>query len=80
MTRISIHVPREGHDVLRHGMGGRGDISIHVPREGHDRCRPDLGRARRNFNPRAPRGARLRRAGRTAEHPISIHVPREGHD
>ena len=36
MTRISIHVPREGHDVLRHGMGGRGDISIHVPREGHD--------------------------------------------
>ena len=34
---ISIHVPREGHDL---GVGEmfpeRSRISIHVPREGHD--------------------------------------------
>ena len=34
---ISIHVPREGHDVpLKHGIISHIEISIHVPREGHD--------------------------------------------
>ena len=101
---ISIHVPREGHDlcVLRFSSSAflfqstcpaRGTtvppdtepisspISIHVPREGHDangrpgsrshnifqstcpargttRAALHLRRSRRNFNPRAPRGAR----------------------
>ena len=37
LRRISIHVPREGHDPT-HGTGGAPyeRISIHVPREGHD--------------------------------------------
>ena len=56
-------------------------ISIHVPREGHDSfsfCR--VGAAC-DFNPRAPRGARLKlilKCGTIGR--ISIHVPREGHD
>ena len=34
---ISIHVPREGHDLRQErGRGHRSGISIHVPREGHD--------------------------------------------
>ncbi len=34
---ISIHVPREGHDVAaRLKVPGSFQISIHVPREGHD--------------------------------------------
>ena len=36
-SRISIHVPREGHDHLQRGSYLRKlSISIHVPREGHD--------------------------------------------
>ena len=57
---ISIHVPREGHDYgnTEHRISAA-RISIHVPREGHDIS--TLQRAARccNFNPRAPRGARL---------------------
>ena len=37
---------------------GRLQISIHVPREGHDRRYRQRSRTTRNFNPRAPRGAR----------------------
>ena len=33
---ISIHVPREGHDVAAGFEEGQHQISIHVPREGHD--------------------------------------------
>ena len=33
-------------------------ISIHVPREGHDTLSMYMGVSSRNFNPRAPRGAR----------------------
>ena len=33
---ISIHVPREGHDVARVEFVHFELISIHVPREGHD--------------------------------------------
>ena len=56
-------------------------ISIHVPREGHDKLPPALAGSSLNFNPRAPRGARLflRYGGRHGA-AISIHVPREGHD
>ena len=78
-------------------------ISIHVPREGHDVSRSTPRSSITNFNPRAPRGARLRYLPRhsftgrfqstcpargTTTPPsscarqmrISIHVPREGHD
>ena len=35
-SRISIHVPREGHDAGHAARDLHGPISIHVPREGHD--------------------------------------------
>ena len=57
--QISIHVPREGHDPLRQPEPFLLGISIHVPREGHDSSAAAQPRSRRNFNPRAPRGARL---------------------
>ena len=78
---ISIHVPREGHDVHRLNLHLIDVISIHVPREGHDCKSKRLIRRHLDFNPRAPRGARLIilniQPSRVA---ISIHVPREGHD
>ena len=56
-------------------------ISIHVPREGHDVLHIEKDLYRRNFNPRAPRGARLILYDECIpEKHISIHVPREGHD
>ena len=36
MTKISIHVPREGHDCYDNFFLSNEIISIHVPREGHD--------------------------------------------
>ena len=79
---ISIHVPREGHDIPPGKM-------FLFPRRFQSTC-PARGTTGRfsarsgqltHFNPRAPRGARplgspsiQRRAS------ISIHVPREGHD
>ena len=37
ITHISIHVPREGHDLTAaRRRERRTHISIHVPREGHD--------------------------------------------
>ena len=124
---ISIHVPREGHDAEKAALiRGVLPISIHVPREGHDyfagRYRklriafqstcPARGTTQsrikttafsvfqstcpargttgveieplpviRDFNPRAPRGARLQEREKAGHgHGISIHVPREGHD
>ena len=56
-------------------------ISIHVPREGHDGRSSTRRACCGNFNPRAPRGARLIIKDNAAStHVISIHVPREGHD
>ena len=41
--RISIHVPREGHDgLLVSSIMPTKQISIHVPREGHDNLRVAL--------------------------------------
>ena len=78
---ISIHVPRTGHDAALKQAQVRAEISIHVPRTGHDlHCAGNL-QSHRNFNPRAPYGAR-----RCLSHAaqliilISIHVPRTGHD
>ena len=59
---ISIHVPREGHDIVTISDADITSISIHVPREGHDLC-PRLGKQDVfDFNPRAPRGARPKNA------------------
>ena len=35
-SAISIHVPREGHDLKHAAEFHNNQISIHVPREGHD--------------------------------------------
>ena len=78
---ISIHVPREGHDVACDAMPLSNVISIHVPREGHDSRASPSSAIVRNFNPRAPRGARhFVDALIVGSVSISIHVPREGHD
>ena len=68
---ISIHAPRAGRDAVgRRAARQRVDISIHAPRAGRDsgrwlrRCR------RRNFNPRAPCGAR--REEEVTEDPAKI--------
>ena len=81
LMRISIHVPREGHDPRRGLFPPRRGISIHVPREGHDCNALKCVLYCSYFNPRAPRGARqLHRVSAAPERGISIHVPREGHD
>ena len=56
-------------------------ISIHAPREGSDGKVKSTGGYRKYFNPRSPRGERLRRgcAGEVFGD-ISIHAPREGSD
>ena len=56
---ISIHVPREGHDLGVAAEMRACFISIHVPREGHDPAAISVAVDYHDFNPRAPRGARL---------------------
>ena len=51
--------PARGTTVNGHHIIKRQAISIHVPREGHDLNTRISARRTRNFNPRAPRGARL---------------------
>ena len=56
-------------------------ISIHAPREGGDGRRWREPPTRRNFNPRPPRGGRLRgKESNLHLRVISIHAPREGGD
>ena len=58
-TGISIHVPREGHDIAMNLLKEMiFNISIHVPREGHDSLQLGSRMMPSYFNPRAPRGAR----------------------
>ena len=78
---ISIHVPREGHDVNNIVRRLCRVISIHVPREGHDHGPQSQCCLLTDFNPRAPRGARpVPSHNFNGLYLISIHVPREGHD
>ena len=57
---ISIHAPREGRDDKARLYFWRMDaISIHAPREGRDQALIINPKIAGNFNPRAPRGARL---------------------
>ena len=59
MRSISIHVPREGHDIAMNLLKEMiFNISIHVPREGHDSLQLGSRMMPSYFNPRAPRGAR----------------------
>ena len=57
---ISIHAPREGRDFTDCSYARCcSSISIHAPREGRDKSWSDTEDLTANFNPRAPRGARL---------------------
>ena len=78
---ISIHAPREGRDFDPRRRAGEAAISIHAPREGRDSFVKDKIMLDNNFNPRAPRGARLRGVLLLFHAVIiSIHAPREGRD
>ena len=55
---ISTHVPRAGHDHRRCQERKLARISTHVPRAGHDSTERLYPGRRRNFNSRAPCGAR----------------------
>ena len=56
-------------------------ISIHAPREGSDSGRRGRIYHHLDFNPRSPRGERLRFLRPfPSQSPISIHAPREGSD
>ena len=81
-TEFQSTCPARGTTRSIRAGGGHCNISIHVPREGHDRGgsggQPPC---KRDFNPRAPRGARHGYiAALEFFDGISIHVPREGHD
>ena len=56
---ISIHAPRVGRDVGLSRPTIALYISIHAPRVGRDPYNRAARKPRRNFNPRAPCGARL---------------------
>ncbi len=79
---ISIHVPREGHDF--DGLtvpDGMDKFQSTCPARGTTGIEIEPLPLIRDFNPRAPRGARRgEQMGLSAGIVISIHVPREGHD
>ena len=58
LTGISIHAPRAGRDDRHSACRTILHISIHAPRAGRDLKANDLTIKGRNFNPRAPCGAR----------------------
>ena len=66
-----------GNNLIPHGFA----VSIHAPRVGRDSSCWRARSIRRCFNPRAPRGARHKRAGQKPPAPrVSIHAPRVGRD
>ena len=67
--RISIHVPREGHDAAPPPAARpRSDISIHVPREGHDPWQPHPRRRGRGISIHVPREGHDGTTGRDVFH------------
>ena len=79
---ISIHAPRAGRDGLGHQRRRlHPHISIHAPRAGRDPGQGGAARHPRDFNPRAPCGARhAKRPSACQRSRISIHAPRAGRD
>ena len=80
--KISIHVPREGHDFVLFFKTNRYIIfQSTCPARGTTMHRRLILFFTKNFNPRAPRGARREhQRAKNQKYDISIHVPREGHD
>ena len=56
---ISIHAPHTGRDCCSNGWWWRSPISIHAPHTGRDGRTRHTAHNNKNFNPRAPYGARL---------------------
>ncbi len=75
-------MPREGHDAQELINGaGQAKFQSTCPARGTTARRLLYDYSCQNFNPRAPRGARLDcYAAGLCPVLISIHVPREGHD
>ena len=55
---ISIHAPRAGRDKVALVEASAEGISIHAPRAGRDIAEPMEVTREKDFNPRAPCGAR----------------------
>ena len=80
-TSISIHASREGSDRIFIFQFFQFQISIHASREGSDLVISLQSGCAYNFNPRFPRGKRLRQDSAIVLHiSISIHASREGSD
>ena len=78
---ISIHAPLAGRDGKSPDVLAECAISIHAPLAGRDRTCHSLRALPVDFNPRAPRGARLMDIGGTVVGcVISIHAPLAGRD
>ena len=79
---ISIHAPRTGSDLSRHGLARL--LRHFNPRSPHgERPRSDDGckKIARYFNPRSPHGERhVSECKRLSDKRISIHAPRTGSD
>ncbi len=57
---VSIHAPHAGRDSLSQRLPTLMNVSIHAPHAGRDRITKTTLAPIQCFNPRAPRGARLR--------------------
>ena len=79
---ISIHAPREGRDGKEHTVTLDYDqFQSTRPARGATNAADHSEHAGRDFNPRAPRGARPRATVSVGQFTkISIHAPREGRD
>ena len=73
--------PLRGATLLHQPHEGRRDISTHAPLAGRDNRTPKERASWKNFNPRAPCGARLSHlAPVSLERKISTHAPLAGRD
>ena len=80
-TRVSIHAPRVGSDVLRCFSLLANGRSIHAPRVGSDELERLKGDVAKCFNPRSPCGERRYTPRETFPSAgVSIHAPRVGSD
>ena len=78
---ISTHAPLAGRDALDGRVALHEGISTHAPLAGRDRTESGSPAAERNFNPRAPCGARLFNRGVDLVFlKISTHAPLAGRD
>ena len=82
LLAISTHAPLAGRDQMSQVQFQQLQISTHAPLAGRDQLPPRRPTRDRDFNPRAPCGARPRRAWPDQLHvvDISTHAPLAGRD